>query len=155
MIDIEEFLEFLHSFPFKSSAYLNFFALFCTKIRSFVSDGSFWVNGRFEPARHLVELMVSPFSDWPWILVSVLVLEETGEVWIEDWNDAWAEGWTEGSTEDRTVASAEGWSFFGFFLFRFFSSTFNFFSLTLTASPSMTWVFPDATKWRHLFVLWI
>ena len=106
MIDIEEFLEFLHSFPFKSSAFLNLFALHSTRNWSFLSVEWSWINWRFEPARFLVESMELYSLDW--ILVSFSVLEDTGEACAEDWTIGWTEGWTEDSTDDGTVASDEG-----------------------------------------------
>ena len=124
---------FLHSFSFE---YFEFFS--CSLL---IETGSFWKW--FEPV-------------WGWsgvlfkIRLSTSLLEfELGDAWTEDCTSD-----SPDSPEDSDGIKDDCWSFLDFFRFRFFSSTFNFFSLTLTASPSITWVFPDATKCRHLFVLW-
>ena len=128
----------LHSFSFE---YFEFFEFWLSLL---IETGSFC---------KCFELV------WPLCRLSISLLEfELGDAWTDDCTDDWNPGSpdpTEDSVGDWIKDDcSEDWSFLDFFRFRFFSSTFNFFSLTLTASPSITWVFPDATKCRHLFVLW-
>ena len=121
---------FLHSFSIEYFEFFSFSLL--------IETVSFW--NWFEPV-----------FGWSWLAIEIRLSISLLELEL---GDAWTEDCTSDCPFDSDGIKDDCWSFLDFFRFRFFSSTFNFFSLTLTASPSITWVFPDATKCRHLFVLW-